>query len=297
MIWGVKSVKKEKSIQAIPLFRNWKYSTREIIIFILLLIGALLVFFPFFWALSGSLKTKSEFWAFPPTLIPSEFIWSNYTEAMNGKIPRYIFNSIATALGILVWQLIGSSMMSYVFVRFEFKLKGLLFGLTMLMYMLPMAVTYVPGYVLLAKMSLIDTYTGLIISNASSIFAIFLLRQYFLQVDRGIIQAALVDGAGDFRMLCQIMLPLSKPGLIVICLNSFIGNYNNYMWPSLITRCPEKYLISQGLKMFFTQESAYGIKFPQMMAANVIAMLPTLILFAFTQKWFESGIADTGSKG
>jgi multiple sugar transport system permease protein len=284
--------------QAMPrLIRRDKEALSRTLVLIFIILGALIVFFPFYWALVGSLKTKNEFWAFPPTLLPQVPMWSNYAEAMTEKIPRYIFNSAFTATGIVLWQVISSCMTAYVFVRYEFRLKPLIFGMMMLLYMLPAAVTHIPGYIILANMKLLDTYTGLIISNAASIFAIFLLRQYFLQVDKGLSEAAQVDGAGDMRTLWQIMVPLSKPAIIVICLNGFIGNYNNFIWPSLITKSPEKFLVSQGLRAFFTQESAYGIKFPVMMAANVVVMLPTLVLFAFTQRWFESGIADSGSKG
>lgn len=270
---------------------------RRRVVFVLLVIGALLVFFPFYWALVGSLKTKDEFWAFPPTLWPQSVMWSNYAEALTIKIPTYMWNSTFVSAAIVLWQVFSSCLAAYVFVRFKFKLKTALFNLLMLLYMLPAAVTHIPGYIILANMNLLDTYLGLIISNCASVFAIFMLRQYFLQIDNGLYDAAEVDGAGDLRTLFQIMVPLSKPALIVICLNGFISNYNNYVWPSLITRSPERFLVSQGLRRFFVQESAYGIKFPQMMAASVVVMLPLLILFAFTQRWFESGIADSGSKG
>lgn len=269
----------------------------HIIIFLLLLAGGLVMFFPLLWAVSGSLKTKNEFWAFPPTIFSKTIVWSNYIEALQVNIPLYIFNSVFTAGVIVLYQLFGAAMMAYALARLKFRFKTIIFNIIIILYMLPAAATYVPSYILLANLNLIDTYTGIIISNAASVFAIFLLRQYFLQVDKNILESAQIDGAGDFRILWKIMMPLSKPAFIVLSLNGFIGNYNNYMWPSLITRSPSKYLVSQGLRMFFIQEGAYGIKFPQMMAANIIVMLPTLILFAFTQKWFESGIADTGVKG
>lgn len=282
--------------------RSWGVSTRRartgrVILFAVLVFGALLVFFPFYWALIGSLKTKDEFWAFPPTFWPTVVMWSNYVEALQIKIPRYMFNSVFVAGCIVLWQVFSSCLAAYVFARFSFRLKTPLFNLLMLLYMLPASVTHIPGYIVLANMRLLDSYIGLIISNCASVFAIFMLRQYFLQIDQGLYDAACVDGAGDLRVLFQIMVPLSKPAIIVICLNGFISNYNNYIWPSLITRSPEKFLVSQGLRRFFVQESAYGIKFPQMMAASVVVMLPLLILFAFTQRWFESGIADSGSKG
>jgi len=271
--------------------------TGEVVITVLLIVGALVMFFPFYWAAVGSLKTRSEIWQYPPTFYPEAALWSNYTEAIQSEIPLYIFNSIFVAGAITLYCLVSSAMLAYVLVRYNFRLKNTLFTMLLLMQMIPGAITHIPAYVMLADMNLLDTHTGLIISCCASVFSIFMLRQYFLQVDKGLLEAAQIDGAGDMRILLHVMIPVSKPAIVMIILNLFISNYNSYIWPSLITRSSEKYLVSQGLRDFFINATLFGTKLPQMMAANVLVIIPMLLLFAFTQKWFERGIADTGSTG
>ena len=269
----------------------------QIVILVVLIIGALLMFFPFYWAFIGSLKTKAEIWQLPPTFLPETAMWSNYAETLQSTIPLYIFNSFFTSGIITIYCLVSSAMLAYVMVRYSFRLKTPLFALLLSMYMLPGPATHIPAYVLLAKMNLLDTFTGLIISYCASIYTIFLLRQYFLQVDKGLIEAAEIDGAGDMYILWRVMIPVSKPAVIVATLHLFIIHYNTYIWPMLITKSPEKFLVAQGLRAFFVQEAGYGSKLPQLMAANIMVIIPMLVLFAILQKWFESGISTAGAKG
>ena len=164
--------------------------------------------------------------------------------------------------------------------------------------MLPSAATYIPSYIILGNMDLLDTYTGLIISNSVSIFGIFLLRQAFMQVPLGLVEAARMDGANNWQILWNIICPITKSSFITFGLMNFIASYNSYMWPSLIIDSPEKSLVSQGLRRFFIEGGAYGTEWPLVMAGSTIIVIPLLILFAFTQKWFINGIGgDTGMKG
>ena len=145
---------------------------------------------------------------------------------------------------------------------------------------------------------LLNTYTGLIISGCVSIFGIFLLRQAFMQVPAGMIEAARIDGANHWQILWRVVCPMTKSSFITMGLMNFITCYNNYMWPSLITDSDSKMLVSQGLRKFFIEGGAYGTEWPLVMAGSAIIVLPLLILFAFTQKWFINGIGgDTGMKG
>lgn len=174
----------------------------------------------------------------------------------------------------------------------------MLFAVIMATYMLPTAATYVPSYIILSNWNLLNTYTGLIISNAVSIFGIFLLRQAFMQVPAGLVEAAKIDGANAWKILWKIVTPMAKSSFITFGLMSFISSYNNYMWPSLITDSPEMSLVSQGLRRYFIEGGAYGTEWPKVMAGSTIIVVPLLILFMFTQKWFINGIGgDTGMKG
>ncbi|MDR1298683.1 MAG: carbohydrate ABC transporter permease, partial [Oscillospiraceae bacterium] len=158
--------------------------------------------------------------------------------------------------------------------------------------------TYIPCYILLSKMGLLDSYSGLILSNLVSIFGVFLLRQAFAQIPAELYEAARMDGAGHWKTLWRVVFPLTRPTFISFALIAFISCYNNYMWPSLITNSPELSLVSQGLRRFFIDGGAYGTNWALVMAASTLVTAPLLIMFLLIQRWFIAGIgADTGVKG
>lgn len=254
--------------------------------------------FPFLWMLLSALKTNDEIFRFPPTFLPEKPMWNHFAEAwLLAPFDQYLFNSIFTATCIVLIQVFNSALIAYAFTQLQFRGRNLLFAVVLLTYMLPTAVTYVPSYVLLADWGMLDTYQGLILSNAVSVFGIFLFRQSFLQLPKEMMEAAKVDGAGHWKILWTIIFPLTKPMFITFALISFVQNYNSYLWPSLIMTSEEKQLITTGLRQFFIQEGAYGIQWPLIMAASSFAVIPLLVLFAVAQKWFISGINDQGVKG
>jgi multiple sugar transport system permease protein len=265
----------------------------------LILVGvSLITFFPFLWMISSALKTKDEVFNFPPVLIPKVPQWSNFIQVFKeAPFEVYLGNSLFVASIEVMFQVISAAMISYALTQFKFKGKKVLFAIIMGTYMLPSAVTYIPCYMILADINLIDTLTGLVISNLANVFGIFLIRQSFLQVDRSLVEAARMDGASHLKILLKIMFPLTKPTFITFGLISFVTYYNEYMYPSLITKSPEKFLVSAGLRQFFIQGGAYGIKWPEIMAASTLTVLPLLILFLIAQKWFMQGVNDSGVKG
>lgn len=263
-----------------------------------LIVLSIIVAFPFIWMVTSALKTRTEIWMFPPKLLPQVPQWHNFVEAWNGApFSRYVFNSVFTAVCIVAIQIVNSAMMAYVLTQLKFRGRNLLFALIMGTYMLPVAVSYVPSYIILADLNWLDTYQGLIISNATSVFGIFLMRQAFLQVHRETVEAALLDGAGHWTILWRIFMPISKTSVITFGLISFVTNYNNYLWPMLITKSAEMRLVTQGLRQYFIGGGAYGLNWPQIMAASTFTIAPLLIIFFLAQKWFMKGIGDTGIKG
>ncbi|MFJ5714864.1 carbohydrate ABC transporter permease [Neobacillus sp. NPDC093127] len=265
---------------------------------IVLIFFSLSMVFPFLWMVISALKTKDEIWQFPPTLWPNKPMWHHFADAWAmAPFDQYIFNSIFTASAIVLIQVVNSALIAYAFTQLRFKGRNLLFSIILITYMLPVAATYVPSYVILADFNLLDTYSGLILSNAASVFGIFLFRQAFLQVPKELIEAARVDGARHWTIIWKIIFPTTKATFITFSLISFVQNYNNYLWPTLITRSESKYLITTGLRQFFIQEGAYGMQWPLIMAASAFTVLPLLILFVFVQKWIISGISDQGLKG
>ena len=274
-----------------------RFIIRRTVMYVFLTLFTFLMAFPFLWMISSALKTKDEVMnSF--SLIPQNLLWSNFAEAFQGApFGTYIFNSLITACGIVAIQIVNSAMIGYTLTQLNFKGRGVLFAVIMGTNMLPAAATYVPSYIILAKMGLINSYTGLIISNCVYMFGIFLVRQAFLQVNRSLVEASWVEGASHWHTLWHVLVPITKSSFVTLGLLSFVANYNNYMWPSLITTRPQYYLISQGLRLYFIEGGSYGIKWPQIMAASTFTVLPLMLLFFVTQRWFIQGLSDSGVKG
>ena len=265
---------------------------------LLLFVFSVFTAFPFFWMVLSALKTKAEIMDVSK-FFPAEFQWNNFYEVIfQSPLLRYVGNSLFVSVITLVIQIVTAAMIAYALVFMEFKGRKVLFAIIMGTYMLPTAATYIPSYIILSKLHLLNTFTGLIVSNCVSIFGIFLLRQAFMQVPVGIVEAARIDGASNWKILWQVVCPMTKSSFITFGLMNFITCYNSYMWPSLITDSNEKMMVSQGLRKFFIEGGAYGTEWPLVMAGSALIVLPLLILFAFTQKWFINGIGgDTGMKG
>ncbi|MDR1589376.1 MAG: carbohydrate ABC transporter permease [Oscillospiraceae bacterium] len=264
---------------------------------VLVAIGIVMAF-PFVWMALSALKTKQELLDFS-VFFPKDAQWGNYAEVLlRSPIPRYIANSVFVAAVTVAYQMFSGALLVYAVVFMEFRFRRVIFAVVLGCYMVPGAATYIPSYILLSKMGLLDSYTGLIVSNLVSIFGVFLLRQAFMQVPPELYDAARMDGAGHWKTLWRVIFPLTRPMFISFALIAFITCYNNYMWPSLITNSPELSLVSQGLRHFFIEGGAYGTNWAVVMAASTLVTAPLLIMSLLIQKRFIAGIgADTGVKG
>ncbi len=259
---------------------------------------SIIMIFPLLWMILGGLKTSQEAMN-PEMILPDVIHLENVIDVFkNSPLMKYIGNSLTVAIIATLIQIVTGAMLAYAFSFIRFKGRNVLFGIVMATYMLPSCSTYIPAYVTLAKMGMLNSKTGLIISQCVSIFGIFLLRTAFLQVPKELIEAAKLDGAGDWKILWKIVMPVTKSSFVTFGLMSFISLYNNYMWPSLITKDSNLYQVAQGLRSFFIDDGAYGTNWAKVMVGSSIIVIPLLILFAFTQKWFISGLAgDSGVKG
>jgi multiple sugar transport system permease protein len=267
---------------------------------LLLAASALVMAFPFYWMVTSALKTNDEIWQFPPTLWPANPQWGNYLEAwLEAPFSRYMLNSVIVAGAIVIIQIFNSAMMAYALTHMKFRLKNSFTALILVGYMIPSTAVYLPSYLVLGKLGLLDSYAGLILSNCVSVFSIFLIRQAFLQMSHELVEAGQVDGASHLRILWTIVVPLTRSSFAVLALITFIDQYNNYFWPMLITKSPEMQLISAGLRSFFVEGGAYGLKWPLIMAASAFTIAPLLLLFVFTQKTIMSSVNLTAgvSKG
>ena len=262
-----------------------------------LIFGSLISLLPFAWMLLSSFKTLKEVRQIPPTFYPQEFTFENYQKVLTDEdLPLGIFyrNSAIIALANVVQVLFTSSLFGYIFAKFEFKGKKVLFWFIMSLMMIPSQMTMIPGYLILAKLKLINNLLGLIIPAAIDAFGIFLFRQFSLAIPNELLDAARVDGAGEFQIYRRIVLPQLGPALATFGMLTFMFNWNAYLWPLIVLT--EKNV--RTLPIILTWFSNQMVdKTNLTMAASVLVILPVLIVFLFVQRWIVEGITLSGMKG
>ncbi len=272
---------------------------RRIFIYIILIIGAFISLVPFVWMVSTSLKSLGE--ALGSAFFPSDLHFENYAEAWRrAQFSEYFLNSFLITLITLTGELTFSILAAYAFARIEFPGRDLIFSIMISTMMIPAMVFTIPNFLTvtwlgrITSIPWINNWPALTIPFMGSIFSIFMLRQFFMQVPDELYDAAQMDGAGHLRFLFQIVLPLSKAPLMVIVVLSFIGTWNSLAWPMLVTNTPDWRPISVGL-MNFVNEAGQEINLT--MAGAFITIIPILVIYFFTQKQFTESIARSGLKG
>lgn len=277
---------------------KWKNSVYITFKHFFLIITSVIFAFPFVWMLLGIFKTNNEIWQQPYKLLPGQWNLLGVFESLgNIHFSKYIFNSFYVGIFGTLFMILAATLFTYVIVFMKDKYTDLLFVLVLGTYMLPSAVTYVPSYVILARIGMLDKLNGLIFSNLASVFAVFYLRQSFKKMSSDYVEAARIDGAGHLKILRHVVFPLNKSAFYTVFVLTFVQQYNNYMWPSIMLKSEEKYLVSQGLRQFFIQDGAYGMNWSEVMLASAVTILPVIIVFLICQKWFMTGIMqDSGLK-
>lgn len=271
-----------------------KYVFYPVIFVILVLIGATMLF-PFLWMVIGSLKPKAELFAVPMKLFPSTWMWKNYGDVLK-KIPFVTFyiNTAKIAVFSTMGQVITCALSAYAFAKLRFKGRDFLFMLYLATMMIPYQVTMIPQYELMNKLNLLNSHAALIILHCFSPFGVFLLRQFFVSIPDSLIEAARIDGAKDFRILSQIVLPLSKSALATLVTLKFLDSWNEFTGPLIFLNEKEKFTLQVGIRMF-QQEN--GTEYTLIMAATTMSLIPIVLLYVFAQKYFIEGIAAAGVKG
>jgi len=272
---------------------------RKILTYVILFLGAFLSLIPFIWMISTSFKSLGE--ALGTTFFPSSLRFENYVEAWRrAQFSEYFINSILITLITLAGELTFSILAAYAFAKMKFPGRNLIFTILLSTMMIPAMVFIIPNFLTvtwlgrIGPIPWINNWPSLTIPFMGSIFSIFLLRQFFAQVPDELFDAAQMDGAGHFRFLVQVVMPLSKAPLMVILVLSFIGTWNSLAWPMLVTNTPDWRPISVGL-MNFVNEAGQEIHLT--MAGAFITIIPILIIYFFTQKQFTESIARSGLKG
>jgi multiple sugar transport system permease protein len=264
------------------------------IISLILLIGAIIMFLPYWFMLVVSLETIEEASSVPPHLFPLNPIINNYKEIfVKLDFGRYFLNSLFVTLALVFSQIFLCSLAGYAFARLYFPFKNAIFLIFLSVIMLPGIVLLIPRYIILKNLGLVNTLTGVILLEIFSEFGIFLYRQHFLSLPIEIEEAAIVDGASIWRILWNIMMPLSKPITLSFGLLVFIYAWNLFLWPLIVITSPEKRTLPIAIALL---QGQYFSNWGVIMAGGVIASLPPIILFLFTQKSFIEGIAFSGLK-
>lgn len=250
---------------------------------------------PFIWMLSTSLKEAREVFTFPPQWIPSKLNWSNYTKALTAMpFGRFYINSFIVAISTTLLTIVTSSLAAFAFARLQFKGRDTLFLVYLTTLMIPFTVLLIPNFIMVRYLGWYDSYAALILPPAFSAFSTFLMRQHFRGIPMELDNAARIDGASSFRIWWQIIMPNSGAAIAALAIFVFLGNWNEFLWPLVVTNSENMRTIPVGLNSF---QGQFGVKWELLMAAAVVAMLPVLIVYMLAQKWFIKGITITGMGG
>lgn len=277
------------------LMRNPEEKAANIIAYLVLTVVGITMLVPFLWMISTSVKPMDEVYVFPPRWIPSHLVLSNYRDAWNAApFARFIFNSSIVAIVTTISQLFLCSLAAYAFARLNFWGRDTIFLMFLATTMIPGQVTLIPSYLIMKWLGWVDTYYALIVPGLTSVSNTFLLRQFFLSFPKELEDAARIDGCSRFSILTKIVLPNSKPALVVVGLFTFLGSWNSFVWPLIVTNRTEMKTIQIGLTWF--RDQFYTINWTQLMAGSTIAALPIIVLFLIFQRYLVSGIVLSGLK-
>jgi multiple sugar transport system permease protein len=275
--------------------RRRRTRNRQYAVYAALLVAGALTVMPFVWMLLGSIKPDGEILADPGGWLPHSATLANYQRWFESlHITTYFTNSAIVAVLTVLGNLIFCSMVGYAMAKLEFTGKRLLFGLVMITLMVPGVVTFVPLFVVVAKLHLINTYAGLILPFLTSPTGVFLMRQFIRSIPDSLIEAARIDGAGEFRIFARIVLPLSGPPLATLGILTFLASWNNFLWPLVVAQNQDRYTLPVALSLYSTGEQAtdYGL----LLAGSVMVITPIVAAFIALQRWFVQGVATTGIK-
>jgi multiple sugar transport system permease protein len=266
-------------------------------VYVALTLGLVAVAGPFVWMLLGSVKSERELRQLPPTWLPHAATLDNYRQLFSRlDFPRFFVNSALVAVAVTVANLVVCAMLGYALAKLDFPGKRALFLLVLGMLMVPYVVLLVPQFVLVSNLHLVNTYLGLILPALAVVmpFGVFLMRQYISGLPDDLIDAARVDGAGEFRIFATVIAPLTRPALATLGILTFLNSWNNFLWPLVAAQTEDKYTLPVALALYSVGQNRaqYGL----LLAGSAMVVLPVLAVFVALQRHFVQGIAMTGLK-
>ena len=263
----------------------------------MLLVMAFVMVMPFVWLVSSSLKSQIEIFSYPPKWIPNPIHWENYVNALTIKpFGLYFVNTMKIVALNVIAVVFSSSFVAYGFARINFRGRDFWFGIVMATLFLPYAVLIVPSFMIFTKLGWVDTILPLTVPLffGGGAFNIFLLRQFFRTIPEELADAARIDGCSEFGIYWRIFMPLAKPALITVAIFTFLNAWNDLLGPIIYLRSPQNFTIAVGLSSF---RSTLDVSWDLQLAATTAVILPVVVLFFFTQRYFIKGIVMTGMKG
>lgn len=270
-------------------------------LYVLLLALTAIFGVPVLWTVASSLKPEQDIVRYPPSWVSDQPTMQNYVDVLDRfNFFQWMINSIVVALVATAIVLIFDSLAAYALARLDFRGKKLLMLLIISMLLIPIQIDIIPLFIFFSELKLTDTYTALVLPTTANVTGVYLLRQFFASVPKEIEEASRIDGCNDFRIWWQIILPLSKPVLSAVAIITFVSSWNSFLWPLIATNTDSSKTLPVGMAQFMSASAgasgsapAYGLT----LAASVMAILPTLIVFIVLQKYFVRGISSSGVKG
>lgn len=258
---------------------------------------SLLALGPFLWMLSTSVKQPDQIFTYPPQWLPSPATFEHYQYIIERTpFPRFFLNSVVVAVAVTCGQLVSSILAAFAFARLSFPGRDALFVVFLGTLMIPDLVTYVPLFMVVRFMGLVDTYPGLILPSLVTPFGIFLLRQAFMAAPRDLEDAARIDGCGPWRTLWSVFLPIARPAVATATLFAFLQSWNAYFWPLIVTQSTQMRTAAVGLR-YFVRDPELGTNWGVLMAASTLILIPIVVLFLATQRQFIQGLLAGSMKG
>ncbi|HJW10862.1 MAG TPA: carbohydrate ABC transporter permease [Albitalea sp.] len=243
---------------------------------------------PLAWMLSVSLMRPGEASTFPPPLLPAHATLANYAALFErAGMGRYLFNSVLLASGITLVSLVFNVMAGYAFAKLQFKGRERIFAAMLAALVIPAQVAMMPLFLMLKGMGLVNTYGGVLVPGLAGIFGIFLVRQYASTLPNDLLEAARIDGAGELRIFASIVVPLLKPVLVTLAIFSFLGSWNDFMWPLIVLTDSDLYTLPVALSALSREHVQDN---EMMMAGSVVTVLPVLALFLALQRYYIQGL-------
>ncbi|MFJ5090526.1 carbohydrate ABC transporter permease [Streptomyces sp. NPDC088674] len=270
---------------------------RKPLTYVALSIGLLIMAAPFLWMALSAFKTDEELGGSKTVWIPSEWTLDQFRALLDKlDLPLYFMNSVVVAVLVTVCNLVFCSMLGYALAKLDFFGRNKVFALVLAALMVPGNLMLLPMYVLMNKLDLLDSYAGLVLPFAAGAFGVFLMRQFMQSIPDELLEAARMDGASEWYIFWRIVMPLVKPALATLGILTFLGSWNNFVWPLIATNDPDKYTLPVALATFANDPNKVAGSNGVLMAGSLLVVLPVLLVFLVLQRHFKPDLATAGLK-